>query len=1305
MEDAPLDGADHTATAATGIPKRPPCLWDTAGVCSRLSFSWPYPILVRGAQQASGGSPLCDDDLPMTHASEESAQLCEKLEAAWSRECSTQRKPSLLRAILRAFGSEIIKYCTVAIFELIAFVLQALVLRWLMDSVASASGGGGPQPTWQAFVAAGLFSLASLICTFAHAWFFLWMYHLGVRFRIASQTLLFKACMDVDLPGLSRFGTGRVVNIFSSELWRFEMGSVFFSYVLLCPPLLFAICWLAYNMVGVSGLCGLCVILFLVPGQKVMAYLFVRIRRRTVGLADRRVQLQREMLNHARTVKMQSWEEALASAVHVVRVQEVASLTRAAMCKGTNYSMSFSASCGALALTAIVQHLLGHELRSDELFPLMALFFPAQVVVTGFLPQAVENLADLRVMDKRIVELLLMANRAKKKTDEGFLRSYRKAGLDEHAVACEGLCFSWDTATKGAPETLHGIDLAVRPGELFVLSGRVGSGKSTLTQAILGELLPSSGRVQLNAKVIAYCGQEPYVMHATVLKNIVLGHDDGRDIDLERVHDAVWASGMEADLDRMPGGLHEQIGERGTTLSGGQKARLALARAVYAEDADVVVLDDPLSALDPSVQRHVFQEAIVGRFLRRGCAVILATHQVHLLSDPCLAAFRGSTRVATLEHGRIVKDESLSDVVDLEGQSSHQESVEKPERRASQGSSRLSLSLVPARSSAQVEKVSGGGITWRVYRKYFCSGGVLPFVGCVMLFALTQALQMGTTVFVSAWAKQPSDEQDGRGFWPTVCGALAIATFIVACARSAIALSICLGASRSAHSTSFLAVMRSSMQFFEANPVGRILNRFSKDVGLLDDTLPMLVTDCLQCAMSVLGIVIIVCVVMPPVLITLMPLGFIFVRIRRFYLGCSMQLKRLEGTTRSPVFVHLSTLLDGLPTIRAFGLREPVMREFCRAMDLNFSALFAFKAAERWFGFRLDMIIFVFSVCAAFSAAALRGMLDPNLVGLSLAYAIQLGGMFQWFVRQTAEVQNVMTAAQRVMEYGDLEPEERLSIVDLAGPDWPPAGALEFDAVSMRYTTADLSAAPSLQEVSFLVPGGTSCGIVGRTGAGKSSLLAALLRLNPLSGGVVRIDGMDVSTAPLARLRSAIGVIPQQPTIFTGSVAYNLDPGGAVADGGVLSAELQASLWLVLEEVQLAAAIRALPRGLESELGEESNSLSAGQRQCLCLARAVLRGKRMLVLDEATANCDAKTDAQIQTALRSRSGRATVLAIAHRIETVLDMSNILVMHFGRVAQFGAPAELLQDRTGLFAEIAAISGVEPAGKPPANFFTI
>eukprot|EP00811_Abedinium_folium_P007910 NODE_172_length_3470_cov_2.749925.p1 GENE.NODE_172_length_3470_cov_2.749925~~NODE_172_length_3470_cov_2.749925.p1 ORF type:complete len:955 (+),score=307.05 NODE_172_length_3470_cov_2.749925:276-3140(+) len=907
---------------------------------------------------------------------------------------------------------------------------------------------------------------------------------------------------------------------------------------------------------------------------------------------------------------------------------------------------------------------------------------------------AMENFGDLTVLDSRFAKLLVIAGAA---TEAGKVIHTRETSAQEggDAISCDAITFMWG---EGLPKALDNVSIKVRRGELLVVTGMVGSGKSTLLLAILGELLPSAGHVKVCAKSVGYVSQDPFILQASVLDNITAGCTG--DVDMRAVSDAVLASGFSTDLDRMADGLDELVGERGVTMSGGQKARLALARVLYARQTDVVILDDPLSALDAVVQQHVFIEAILKMLLGRGCTVVLATHQTHLLDNPHLAPLVSRTQLCVLDGGAVkvcgpaakVAESAGVTIVDAgEGPS---DDVKDNDYDADEpGGMRMRRGSCGSRASEEAREI--GKVSRTVYKHYMVAGfGIIGAIWLVVVICLHQCATIGAMLFVTNWAEMDKDAQDDDGArTPCIYAALIVGSLVFAICSEFSSFFLALRASRKLHDQAFRATLKTHLSFFETNPVGRIMNRFSRDMGMMDDQLPMLVANISQMLGRLVSIIVLVCVLNPVVLLVLPPLALILSHIQRFYLRTAPEVKRIDGTTRSPIFAHFTTLLDGLPTLRAFGMQHVAHANFCEANDLNFAALSTYKAIERWYGLRMDGIAVAVQLAAVCGTVGFRNILNSTLLVLSLPYAMQLGTIFQFTMRMRAEAENAMTGVERVLAYASLPPEEenqkapvRRSQIKVTDSEWPELGLLEFRSVTMHYALAPVETPPALYRVSFAVKPGEGCGVVGRTGSGKSSLLAALFRMNPISAGAVIVHGRDSMTVQMMALRSAIGVIPQTPAIFSGSVAFNLNPCNTArgSDGKQVTQE---ELWAVLKEVRLEAAIRALPDGLKSELGEEANSLSAGERQCLCLARVLRQRQQILVLDEATTNCDADTDAKVQDALRGRQGKFTTLAIAHRLETVLGLDKILVLSDGKVAQFGPPDELMRDKDGLLVQLA------------------
>ncbi|XP_009948351.1 PREDICTED: multidrug resistance-associated protein 4-like, partial [Leptosomus discolor] len=438
----------------------------------------------------------------------------------------------------------------------------------------------------------------------------------------------------------------------------------------------------------------------------------------------------------------------------------------------------------------------------------------------------------------------------------------------------------------------------------------------------------------------------------------------------------------------------------------------------------------------------------------------------------------------------------------------------------------------------------------------------------------------------------------------------------------------------------------------------------------------------LQTLLQIFGVVAVAVAVIPWILIPLVPLFIIFIFLRRYFLDTSRDIKRLESTTRSPVFSHLSSSLQGLWTIRALKAEERFQKLFDAHQDLHSEAWFLFLTTSRWFAVRLDAICAIFVIVVAFGSLLLAKTLDAGQVGLALSYAITLMGTFQWGVRQSAEVENLMISVERVMEYTELEKEAPWETNKHPPPEWPSQGMIAFENVNFTYS---LDGPLVLRHLSVLIKPKEKVGIVGRTGAGKSSLIAALFRLAEPEGRIW-IDKYLTSELGLHDLRKKISIIPQEPVLFTGTMRKNLDPFNEYTDE---------ELWNALEEVQLKEVVEDLPNKMEMQLAESGSNFSVGQRQLVCLARAVLKKNRILIIDEATANVDPRTDEFIQKTIREKFAHCTVLTIAHRLNTIIDSDRIMVLDAGRLKEYGEPYILLQEQDGLFYKM-----VQQVGKTEA-----
>jgi ATP-binding cassette subfamily C (CFTR/MRP) protein 4 len=776
-------------------------------------------------------------------------------------------------------------------------------------------------------------------------------------------------------------------------------------------------------------------------------------------------------------------------------------------------------------------------------------------------------------------------------------------------------------------------------------------------------------------------------MDGTVRENVLIGQD----WDKEWYEKVINACGLDVDYKQLRQGDMTIVGDRGVQLSGGQRARIGLARALYL-DADVLVCDDPLSAVDAKVGRLIFYEAIQGLAVSRGKCVVLATHQHQYVSE---------ARCVLMSNGKVECVGSYADCVKESGGklTAHapDTSVDNTSDSALAETNPLADTMKPKIEVKEeqliIDEEEGkeanvtGLVHLETFLNYFrAMGSVWIGIALLLLFSVTQATVLFTIATLGRWAERPPEDQRSRDVIGLING-LGCAVIVLAVLRAMTCFHLTIKASRVLHDRMTEAVLRAQIAFFDQNPIGRILNRFSADVGSNDDLLPATLFDFLVVLFIVLGAVITTISVLPFVLIVVPPLMWYFLRVRRIFVTTSRELKRLEGLARSPIFAMMSESLSGVATIRANDCLQYFKHKFEEAHDAHSRAFFSFIASSRWVGFRMDSLMFLFLSLASFLSVLFNVQgwfdVDPAILGLALSMLLQLAGIFQWCIRQSAEVVNLMVAVERVLAFGAVEPEaplEKEGDARLLTEGWPHDGSLEIENLSVRYRE---NLPLSLEKVSFVIPSGARVGVVGRTGSGKSTLVQSLFRLLEADNGEIRLGGVDIKTLGLHTLRTHMSVISQVPVLFSGcSVRENLDPFHTHDDETLRDA---------LDDVHMTNAINDLPGGWDSLVAESGSNFSVGQRQLLCLARAILCKNKLLVCDEPTANVDRRTDALLQQALHKSFDGSTILSVAHRLDTVIDNDFILVLGNGHVLEFGSPADLLEKDHGHFASMVSDTG--------------
>ncbi|XP_063913515.1 probable multidrug resistance-associated protein lethal(2)03659 [Zophobas morio] len=1268
-----------------------------ASLLSNIFFCWALPLFVKGFKK-----DLVEDDLWGTLKAHESKLLGDRLEQAWLQEANSRRNPSLWRALIRVFGKECALYGFIlALIEFVIKMSQPLFIGKLMEYYTPNQTTVSKNTAY--LYAGGIVGMSFLNVLMGHS-YMLGLQHLGMKIRVASCSLIYRKSLRLSKGALVDTTVGQMVNLLSNDVNRFDMCVTHMHNLWVTPILTIIVMYILYTTLGFSALIGIAILLSFIPLQMYLGKRTSVYRLRTALKTDQRVRLMNEIICGIQVIKMYTWEKPFAKLVDVARKLEIHQIRVTSYIRALNMSFTIFLNRAAIFLCILTYVLTGNTLQSQYVYVLTAFYGMLRQSVTMFFPQGVTILAETNVSVKRVQKFLMSdevetgykikgemnGNISGKKDKKDKKEKNGSIALIKEAVTTDKAGIYLDQASvKWVPTstdyTLSDVNVNVGPTQLVSIIGPVGSGKTTLLHVILKELPLLKGALDVGG-TISYASQEPWLFGGSIKQNILFGQK----MDMKRYKEVVRVCALERDFSLFPYGDRTIVGERGTMLSGGQKARINLARAIY-KDADIYLLDDPLSAVDTHVGKQLFDDCIVG-YLRNKC-VVLVTHQLQYL--------RTVDRIYLLENGCVTVSGTYTELKQsdnefltlLEGEPEEEE--EKNASTVKKAKSLKSLEHVDVPSEVKEQRGSGN-ISKKVYTSYLRAGGnICASLFLALLFILVQLAGSGTDYFLSFWVNLEqirlgrnqtetytngdrndtsiSEEFEEIFFTSENCLYLysTLVAFVIfsSLTRSLNFFRFCMKASRNLHNRMFTRIVYTSMRFFNVNPSGRILNRFSKDMGSIDEVLPIAIIDTIQIGMIAFSINIVVGIVNPWILIPSVIIFGLFYVFRIIFLATSRDLKRIEGTTRSPVFTHMTASLQGLTTIRAFGAQDILQFEFDQHQDLHSSAFYMFLGCNRTFGFWLDLHCVIYIGLVTLSFLFIGTETYGGNVGLGITQSITLTGMLQWGMRQWSELENQMTSVERVVEYTEVTPEPDDATKN-PPPSWPTEGVIVFQSVSMRYAPEEPTV---LKNLTFTIKSAEKVGIVGRTGAGKSSLISALFRLADVEGAIV-IDGIDTKTISLQSLRSKISIIPQEPVLFSGTLRKNLDPFDEYSDE---------TLWDALEEVELKSAISDLPLGLQNNVSEGGSNFSVGQRQLLCLARAVVRSNQILILDEATANVDPQTDELIQTTIRRKFKDCTVLTIAHRLHTVMDSDKILVMDAGQAAEFDHPHLLLQDTTGIF----------------------
>ncbi|KAI7968222.1 hypothetical protein EIK77_010392 [Talaromyces pinophilus] len=1110
------------------------------------------------------------------------------------------------------------------------------------------------------------------------------------------------------------WSNGRVITLMSVDADRINTASGMFHLMWSSPiVIILAIILLCVN-IGYSALSGFALLLLGIPSLTMAIKSLLKRRNSINHLTDQRVSLTQEILQSVRFVKFFGWESSFMERLRGIRRSEIRAIQVLLAIRNAILCVSLAMPTFASMVSFITYSLSQHVLTPAPIFSSLALFNSLRMPLMLF-PQVLGQVTDAWTGLKRIQEYLL----EEEVTDD----IKWDHGMDE-AIILEGASFTWertppdeldqkngkskkDSGKKEAliepevpedliPFKISDLNLSVKRNELIAVIGTVGSGKTSLLAALAGDMRLTEGSIRLGASR-AYCPQYAWIQNTTVRGNISFG----KEFDESWYNTVVNACALRPDFDVFPNGDSTEIGERGITVSGGQKQRLNIARAIYF-DADIILMDDPLSAVDAHVGRHIMDQAICG-LLKDKCR-ILATHQLHVLSR--------CDRVVVMDDGRInaidtfdnlMRDNLLFQRLMSTTTQDQENDKEKDEEEVEDEIDKLDKEeLAPVKKTKpgkqaalmQQEDRATTAVGWEVWKAYMlASGHVLFPIFVVLAIVLTNASNIMTSFWLTYWTSGKYNLTTGQYIagYASLAALQAIIMFIYSTVLSVAGTN----ASKNMLQKAMTRVLRAPMSFFDTTPLGRITNRFSKDVHVMDNELGD--------AMRIYGLnitMIIAIIILIIFAIAFGPLLILFLVAANYYRASARDMKRFESILRSHVFSRFSESISGVASIRAYGLQDHFSRSISDAIDEMDSAYFLTFSNQRWLSVRLDAVGYIMVFVTGILVVTSRFNVSPSISGLVLSYILAIVQMLQFTIRQLAEVENSMNATERLHYYGTQLEEEAPVHLGKVEPEWPTEGRITFSNAQMRYR-AGLPLV--LRGLNMDIRGGERIGIVGRTGAGKSSIMSALFRITELSGGSITIDGKDIGKIGLQDLRSRLAIIPQDPTLFRGTVRSNLDPFNEHND---------LELWDALRKSHL---IGEQPEGgseveesdeektqqqsqnsnriqLDTTVDEEGLNFSLGQRQLMALARALVRNSRIIICDEATSSVDFETDRKIQRTMATGFKGKTLLCIAHRLRTIITYDRICVMDQGRIAELDAPLTLWEKQDGIFRSMCDRSGI-------------
>ncbi|KAH9625384.1 hypothetical protein KSS87_011455 [Heliosperma pusillum] len=1229
-----------------------------AGLFSKISFWWLNPLMKLGKKKT-----LSDEDMPKLNEFDGAetcyAQFMDQLMKQKDQERSL--KSSLLWAIIACHQREILISGFFALISILALSTGPL----LLNSFIKVSVGKEAFRYEGYVLAISLFFLKILESLSRRQWYFRSRI-VGVKVRSLLTALIYKKQLRLSSEARKTHSGGEIMSYVTVDAHRIGEFPFWFHQIWTTALQICIAITILIHLMGLATIASLVVLILTALCNIPLAKLQHKFQTKLMVAQDERLKACSEALVNMKVLKFYAWETRFKNTIEGLRKKEykwLLGVYLGSVCYGFLFWASPIPISGA---TFAVCYFLGVPLDASNVFTF--------IVTLRLLQEPIVAISDLITV---VIQATVAFTRTAGFLEESELDIRNRSNISSvnHTIRMDSVNLSWEM--NQSKPTLRNISLEVQPGAKITICGEVSSGKSTLLAAILGEVPYKEGIVEVHGR-IAYVSQTAWIQSGTIRDNILFGCD----IDEVRYQEALRRCSLVKDLELLPYGDLTEIGERGVNLSGGQKQRIQLARALY-RDADIYLLDDPFSAVDAHTATNLFKEYVMEALSEK--TVLLVTHQVDFLPafQCCLLMSDGEILQAGHYTELLASRPEFSDLVNAHKKTAGTErlaDVGTFERETSPDEKTTIYALKQYEISngdqlIKQEERNVGNTGFRSYLMYMkTDNSSYLYLVCVFIFQVIFVMgQIAQNYWMASNVDNPHISSPEL---IVVYLSLGICSTLFILFRSLAMVIIGMKSSKSLFSKLLNSLFRAPLSFYDSTPLGRILSRVTSDMNIVDLDVSCNILNVLSPTMGAYANLGLLASITPQVLLVYVPVIYMIIWLQRYYLATAKELMRIQGTTKSQVANHLAESISGAMTIRAFEEQDRFFAKNLNLIDRNSSPFLHNFAASEWLIQRVETL----NAIVLSSVALCMVLLPPStirsgFVGMALTYGLSLNNTMVFAIQYQCILANSIVSVERLNQYMHLPSEAPEVIEDSRPPkNWPTIGKVEIRDLQIRYREGTPLV---LRGISCTFEGGDRIGIVGRTGSGKTTLIGALFRLVEPTQGKIIVDGIDISRIGLHDLRSRFGIIPQDPTLFNGTVRYNLDP---------LCQHSDEEIWEVLGKCQLKESVQEKLQGLDSTILEDGSNWSMGQRQLFCLGRALLRRSRVLVLDEATASVDNTTDMILQKTIRTEFRDCTVITVAHRIPTVMDSTKVLAMSDGKVVEYDEPAKLINKEGSLFGQL-------------------